>query len=401
MQELAYWVGLNMAPGIGPKRFARLREHFGTPEAVWGAGRAELLQVEGLSETLVDAFLAYRGKADPEREIERLWEKGVKALCLGSSDYPGSLAAIFDPPPVLYIKGEIRLADAVAIAIVGTRNPTTYGRAVADQLSQSLAREGLTVVSGLARGIDTISHRGALKVGGRTIAVLGCGLDIAYPPENASLMTEIAAAGAVVTPYPLGTRPEAGNFPARNRIISGLSLGTVVVEANEKSGALITADYALEQNKEVFAVPGSIISPASDGANRLIQQGAKLVGSVRDILDEFPFLFGGAGAAPVAAAAAGGASSAAANTAGSASIPAAPAVPLVAVPLVPPDLSPDELAVLERVTPEPVHIDEIIGALTISPAEVAATLMFLELKGHVQRQPGQLFCRPVTNRRIR
>jgi len=288
MDAKAYWVGLNRVYGLGPKRFQLLRKHFGSPERVWKSKESELAKILGQNSPVVQNILKCRATLDLEKELANLEERKIQVLTLEDTAYPVNLLQIYDPPPVLYVKGVLAQEDAKAVAVVGSRRATPYGKAVADQLAGDLAQAGITVVSGLARGVDTCGHRGALRCGGRTLAVLGCGVDVVYPRENQELFEEIAAKGAIISEFPLGTPPEASNFPVRNRIISGLALGVLVVEAAEDGGALITADFALEQGRDVFAVPGAITNRYSRGTNRLIKDGAKLVEGVADILEEYP-----------------------------------------------------------------------------------------------------------------
>ena len=282
-RERACWVAFNRVPGIGVARFRLLLERFGSLAAAWQAPPRDLAQA-GLDRRALDALLAARPQLRPERELERVGRLRAKVVTWHDAAYPPLLAAIPDPPPVLYVRG--RLAADQALAIVGTRRATLYGRDAAERLAADLASAGLTIVSGLAKGIDTHAHRGALKGGGRTIAVLGHGIDTCYPPENRRLAAEIAERGALVTDYAVGTGPLGENFPPRNRIISGLAAGVLVVEAGETSGALITSRYAAEQGRDVFAVPGPITAHASRGCHRLIQDGAKLVTSAEDVLAE-------------------------------------------------------------------------------------------------------------------
>jgi DNA processing protein len=264
-----------------------LLDYFGTAQAAWEAHYAELV-ASGLDTRSAEALVATRGSMDLGVEMERLERAGVSVITWESEVYPERLLEVEAPPPVLYALGGFTESDSWAVAVVGTRRATSYGRAVAEQLCTGLAEAGVTVISGLARGIDTIAHRAALDAGGRTVAVLGSGLDVLYPSENRQLARRIVdeGRGAIVSDYPLGTQPDAVNFPPRNRIISGLSKGVLVVEAGEKSGALITVTFALEQGRDVFAVPGPITSRMSDGTNDLLKQGAKCVTSVRDILEE-------------------------------------------------------------------------------------------------------------------
>jgi DNA processing protein len=285
--QTPYWVALTGVAGIGPTRMRRLLDYFGDAERAWSATLGDLI-VSGLERRAAEALAAARRTLDLDREMARLEAAGVRALTWDSEDYPQRLREINDAPPVLFTLGDFAPPDTFAVAVVGTRRATHYGREVAARLSAELAEAGITVVSGLAKGIDTIAHQAALDAGGRTVAVLGSGVDVIYPPENRGLARRIVeeGRGAVVSEYPLGTQPDAINFPPRNRIVSGLSLGVLVVEAPEKSGALITVDFALEQGRDVFAVPGPITSHSSEGTNRLLKQGARCVTSVRDILEE-------------------------------------------------------------------------------------------------------------------
>ncbi len=279
-------IALNTVGTIGGARLARLLARFGSARDVLTASESALLGVRGIGPDTARAIPELRDGRRLAWELERASELGVQIVTSADADYPERLLSIDHPPPVLYVRGQLIPADALAVSIVGTRRPTRYGLTVAGLLAGRAADAGFTVVSGLARGIDSASHRGALARGGRTLAVLGCGIDIIYPPENAKLACEIAGNGALLSERSLGSPPLGRNFPARNRIISGLSLGVVVVEAGETSGALITADFALEQGREVFAVPGQILSPASRGTHNLIKQGARLVEGIEDILEE-------------------------------------------------------------------------------------------------------------------
>lgn len=283
--EREAWIALSLVPGIGPTRHRRLREYFGGARGAWCAPEVELCAVEGLAAQTVSALIAARG-GDPQAAAAGQ-AAGVsggpwRVACLGDAEYPSLLGEVYDPPPVLWLQGQI--PPGPRVAIVGSRRATPYGLRVAREFAAALVAAGVTVVSGLARGIDTAAHEGALKGGGRTLAVLGCGLDIAYPPENARLQGTIAEQGAVLSELPPGSAPTAGNFPARNRIISGLCQATLVIEAGERSGALITASQALEQGREVLAVPGNITSLASVGCNRLIVDGARPALSPADVL---------------------------------------------------------------------------------------------------------------------
>ena len=355
-RELAYWVAFSRIPSVGRVRFTLLEKHFGSMEQAWSAGTSEL-RAAGLDPSVVNAIAAVRGRVQPEEELTRLERAGVQAITWHDAAYPELLPHIPDPPPVLFVKGSLLPEDSRSVTVVGTRKATAYGREVARHLAGDLARQGVTVVSGLARGIDAVAHRAALDAGGRTIAVLGSGIDAIYPPEHEKLAEEVQQHGALMSEYPLGTRPEARHFPRRNRLLSGLTLGTLVVEAGETSGALWTVRHALEQGREVFCVPGSIYSAASRLANSLIQEGAKLVLGVEDILEELNL-----------------------------SAVAASQEPLPG--LLSAD-TPDEAQLLTLLTAEPVHIDELSRQSQISITSVSGTLALMELKGLV-RQVGTM-----------
>ena len=268
-EDIKYWVGFNCIHGIGRVRLTQLESYFGSLENAWKASPGELKRA-GLDSTALRAIGQWRDKISPEAEMEKLERHGVSVLICSDSGYPSRLKEIYDYPPVLYIRGTLLPEDEWCLAVVGTRRATIYGKQVTGEIVTDLAKSNITVVSGLAKGIDTIAHQSALSAGGRSLAVFACGLDIVYPAENASLARKIIEQGALISEYPLGTRPRAENFPRRNRILSGLSLGVLVTEAGETSGAMITARMALEQNREVLAIPGSILSPASRGTNNLI-----------------------------------------------------------------------------------------------------------------------------------
>ncbi len=353
-RERGYWLALTRVVGIGPARFQRLLQHFGSAARAWHADGQALLAA-GLDARSVRALLALRQHVDPADEERRLRAQRITALTLEDAAYPAALRSITDPPPVLFLRGALTVADEWAVAIVGTRRATAYGRQVAEHLAGTLAQAGVTVVSGLARGIDACAHRAALAAGGRTIAVLAHGLDTVYPPEHARLADEIAERGALVTEFPLGTRPDAANFPRRNRILAGLARATVVVEAGHKSGALITADLALEHGRDVFAVPGSILSPASQGTNALIKEGARPVTDPRDLLEELHLSL---------------------------------AVEKQAVrQTLPVDAT--EAALLTHLSAEPVHVDELSRQAGLPIAAVTSALVLMELKGLVRQTTPQ------------
>lgn len=351
MADVRYWLGFNMAPRIGPVRLRALVHHFGDVEAAWRADAAEL-RAAGLAQDALERLVALRPRLDLDAALARVTALGLKVLTWDSPDYPVLLRNIAQPPPVIYVKGAITPTDEFAVAVVGTRHASAYGKEVARRLARGLAENGVTVVSGLALGIDGVAHRAALDAGGRTLAVLACGLDTVYPSSHRELADRIVAAGALISDYPVGTRPEAVNFPPRNRLISGLSLGTLVVEAGIKSGALITVRFALEQGRETFAVPGNIYNQSSTGTNALIQAGeAKLVTSVNDILEELNL------------------------TMVSQHTEVREIVPE----------TPEERTLLAHVGPEPVHLDDLVRASGLATATVSSTLVMMELKGMVRR----------------
>jgi DNA processing protein len=353
MNDKRYWVGFNLVKGIGAVRLQALRDHFGDLQAAWQAP-SEALQAAGLGPKLTERVEQVRAGVDLDRLMDRYATQGIELLTWEDEAYPARLKEIDQPPPILYVRGTLTPEDAWAIAVVGTRRVTAYGRQVSEDLAGSLAANGITVVSGLARGVDAIAHQAALKAGGRTIAVLGCGVDRIYPPEHAQLAAKIMENGALVSDYAPGTGPEAANFPPRNRIISGLSLGTVVVEAGETSGALITAQFAVDQGREVFAVPGNILAPQSKGTNRLISQGARPMLSARDVLDVLNL----------------------------AQVPQQRAVRKA--------LPADEVEskLMNILTQEPLQMDEIRNQSGLPIERVSAALVMMELKGLVRSVGG-------------
>ena len=363
MENLLPWFALKSVPGIGNRLFKRLIDRFGSPHAIRHASAGQLSRVEGISPRLADNIQRQRITDAMKRELEQVQKAGARVITLTDPDYPALLLQITDPPPCLYLKGTLE-KEAGCIALVGSRNATGYGLQTARQLGADLAGLGITVVSGMAMGIDTAAHQGALRAGGRTVAVLGSGLARIYPPSNRKLADDIAREGAVISEFEMAADPESHHFPKRNRIISGISLGTVVVEAGRKSGSLITARLAAEQNREVFAVPGSIRSFKSAGAHALIKQGAKLVENTADILEEIRHRL-------------------AASVAGS------PATDRRSGHNV--DLTPDEQRLLDVLGPYPLHIDDVTRRVTLEPGRVASMLLQLELKGLVQQSAGKHF----------
>ncbi len=353
-ETLKYWLGFSRIPGIGPARLRALLDHFGDIRMAWAASAATLRAV-GLDQRTVETFLTLRGQLDLDAEVSQLNRLGVNALTWDNPDYPALLRAIPNPPPVLYVRGELLPQDEWALGVVGTRRASVYGREATRALVHDLAASGVCIVSGLAYGIDTQAHRVALEAGGRTIAVLGSGVDVIYPSENRGLAKQIIDQGAIVSEYPLGTRPDARNFPPRNRIISGLSLGVLLVEGARRSGAMITANYALEQGREVFAVPGNILSRNSDGPSFLIQQGAKLVTSVGDILEELNLEMVGE---------------------------QSEAREVLAD-------NETEALLLQHLSREPMHVDQLGQVSGLPINEVTGALTLMELKGKV-RQVGHM-----------
>ncbi|HEY4689779.1 MAG TPA: DNA-processing protein DprA [Anaerolineae bacterium] len=357
MVDTRYWIAFNRVPGIGAAKLRALIDQCGSPEAAWRADESEW-KAAGLDRRAIGNLLAARDRLDLDAELKRVSACGARVLTWEDADYPPLLRSIPDAPPLLYIKGQLTQADAQwAVAMVGTRRATVYGRQAAIALAGDLARNGVTIVSGLARGIDAAAHTAALKAGGRTIGVMACGIDQVYPAEHARLAAQIFEHGALLTEAPIGAPPEAGNFPARNRIISGLALAAIIVEAGEQSGALITADRALEQGREVFAVPGSIFSRASAGTNRLIAEGATLVRSAEDVLEALNLTMI--------------VQQAEAQTAISA--------------------DPIEASMLNALSHEPMHIDDLMRTLDMPIAQVSSALAMMELKGLVRQAGGMTY----------
>jgi DNA processing protein len=353
MDERLYWVGFNLVKGIGAVRFKALLDHFGTAETAWNASPAELAAV-GLGVKIVERFTDIRRDVDLVRFSDQIDRQGIVILTWNDESYPPHLKEIDQPPPVLYVRGEITMEDHWSVAIVGTRQVTAYGRQVSEDLASTLAANGVTVVSGLARGVDALAHSAALRAGGRTLAVLGSGVDKIYPSEHRSMAEKIIAQGALISDYAPGTPPESTNFPPRNRIISGLSMATVVVEAGETSGALITAEFALEQGREVFAIPGNIYAPQSKGTNRLIANGAQPLLSPQDVLEALDL------------------------TRNVERRAVRKAVPSDAV----------EAALLEALGSEPLHVDDLRAQTGLPIEKVSAALTMMELKGMVRQVGG-------------
>lgn len=360
-QRLLPWFSLRSVPGVGSLLFKRLIDALGSPEAVLAAAPRALAAVDGISQKVADDITAHRILASAEQDLDRALAAGYGVVTINDAAYPPLLRQIPDPPAYLYVSGHLDAA-APCIAVVGSRHPTDYGLRTTHRLSRDLAMQGFTVVSGLARGIDTAAHEGALDGGGKTVAVLGSGLDRIYPAENRRLAGRIAASGAVVSEFPPEAGPDGHHFPIRNRIISGMCLGTMIAEATLRSGSLITARLAADQGREVFAVPGSIHSHKSTGTHTLIKQGAKLVEHAGDIIEELSPMLYAAGQDD-------------------------PSTPAPAAPV----LTENEAGVCAILSPYPIHIDELGRRLSMDSARLAGLLLSLELKGQVRQLPGKFF----------
>lgn len=350
-----YWIALKSVSQVGNVTFRRLLERFGSPENVLRASASEIASVRGVGPTVVEAIRSGEWRKAADRECAAIERGKTKVVPLLSEEYPVLLKEIADAPPYLYVKGDLRALER-GVAVVGSRRASGYGLLATERISHDLAVNGIPVVSGMARGIDTAAHRGALKAGGYTVGVLGCGIDVVYPPENRKLFMEMTENGALVSEFPMEAPPLAENFPRRNRIISGMCKGVLVVEAAENSGSLITAQLALEQGRDVFAIPGNINLRSSRGTNGLIKQGAKLVEGVEDILEEV--------------------------------LP--PVSPKKGSPA-PMNLSDEEMVLYRFLTEGPLHIDEIIAKSALTVGDVSAILLRLELKGAVSQLPGKFF----------
>ncbi len=346
--DTPFWLAFSLIPGIGPKRLLHLLNEFGDLQNAWRAPESDL-RAAGVDGEALKRVLHFRPRIQPDSEIEKVTRAGAHIVTLTDEQYPALLRDLTDAPALLYVRGSLLPSDALALGVVGTRKATPYGRDAAHDLSKQLAHNRVTIVSGLAQGIDTAAHQGALAGHGRTFAILGCGLDRIYPPENRDLAREISTHGAVISEFPIGSPPEKSNFPRRNRVISGLSLGVLVVEAPLNSGALITAEMAGEQGREVFAVPGNIFSLNSQGTNRLIQDGAKLVQAVDDILNELHIAHDEA------------------HTRKQTQI------------IVPQDET--EARIVQHLSADPIHVDDLARLSQLPIASVTSVLTILELKG--------------------
>lgn len=363
MNHLEACIALNMIPQMGPVRLRRLLDVFGSPEKILLARASELSGVNGIPSQLAENISRWQELADPTAELKKAADLGAHVVTATDEEYPAALKEIHDPPIVLYVRGNITERDRHAVAVVGSRRCSHYATECAKKLSFQMAYAGLTVISGLARGIDTAAHQGALAAKGRTLAVIGSGLAHLYPPENAELADRIASSGAVISEFPIDTKPDRQTFPIRNRIVTGLSFGVLVAEAGANSGALISANMAAEQGRTLYAVPGRIDSPSALGSNRLIQQGAKLVITVDDILDDLPLVFKNQ--------------------------PDLPAAPPIA------NLTPDQQKILEALGAEETPLDSVIATTGLTAAAVSSTLLALEIRKLVKQLPGKRFVKLV------
>lgn len=370
------YLALNLLPGIGPIRVRRLLERFGTPQSILNASQREIQEVHGIGEEMAVQIGDWENRIDLLEEQRRMAEHGISLLTLEDDEYPSALRSIHDPPFLLYIKGHLTPADDAAIGVVGSRRTTHYGRDQAKKLSFQLAKAGFCIVSGLARGIDTAAHEAALAAGGRTIAVLGSGIGNVYPPENQALADRITEQGAVLSEFPVLYVPDKQSFPLRNRIVAGISRGLLVVEAPVRSGSLITANQALEQGRTVFAVPGPIDRPTSEGCHRLIQQGATLVCSAQDVIDELDLEI---------------------NSLGFDFTPEPRSQSQIAVdkPARRIDLSEVEKEILAELYQGDSTVDSLSEATGINAGRVGATLLQLELKSLIKQLPGKIFTKQI------
>jgi DNA processing protein len=374
--DIEKWLKLIRTNGVGPTTFAKLLKHFGSPDRALGASVGELAKVDGIGIKTAEKNFSTRDKFDVEAELELAEKLGVWIIHWDDERYPPALKQIYDPPPVLYIKGSLVRSDSLAVAIVGSRHCSLYGQEQASRFAHLLASAGFTICSGMARGIDTAAHQGALSARGRTIAVQGCGLANIFPPENKRLFELISESGACISELPLNYEPLSENFPSRNRIIAGLSLGTIVIEAGLRSGALITANAALENERDVMAVPGKIDSPLSKGPHYLIKQGAKLIESIEDVME----VFGNIGKQLEAHI----------NQATSEATKKIETAKFDAGQL---NLSDSEKLIYNCLNKDPMHLEQIIAEIDISAGSINAGLISLRLKGLIKQMPGSLFLR--------
>lgn len=373
-ENYKYWIALKSIDGIGNSSFQPLLDHFRSPARVFSSSINELMSIPGISKKSAEAIVSFKDWDKIHRQLDAFDKTAIHIITCQDDLYPPNLLNIYDRPPFLYVLGRLEKED-IPLAIVGSRQASTYGKFTTERLSRELAQKGITVVSGLARGIDSCAHRGALSVQGRTIAVLGSGLDVIYPPENNKLFNAIAQNGAIISELPLGTQPLPYHFPARNRIISGMSYGVLVVEAGEKSGSLITARLAMEQGRDVFAIPGTIDSASSRGTNSLIKQGAKLIENIDDIFEDL---------IPQLEHLPGREASVGQEISASCSASECEKVKLASATLT-------EQLILKALSRDKTHVDDIIAHTGHSPADVLGVLMTLELKGIIVQHPGKVF----------
>lgn len=361
LPELRSWFRLSKLE-LAPRKAADLVERFGSPEGIFTASETELRNIEGLTPRAIEKLISPE-PAKLDEEFTSLQESGISMLTLQDEDYPSNLKQIHDPPIVLYVRGELRESDRFSVAIVGSRRASIYGKSMAEKIAKDLCNHGITITSGGARGIDAAAHKGALSVGGRTIAVLGCGIDVDYPSEHKVLFNQIAETCAVISEFPPGTRPEGWRFPARNRIVSGISMGVLVIQAPTNSGALITARYAAEQGKDVYAIPGNVDDIRNEGCHALIRDGAVLVTSSDDVLQEI------------------GVS------------PGAPQKSQLSLAF--DSLDPEERKLVELLSLQPKHVDQIINDSGFPSPKVIGMLTMLEMKGVIKRVPGNSYVRAL------
>jgi len=359
--ELRTWLRLSKLE-LAPRKAADLLNRFGSPQGVFSAGEDELRSVEGLTGRAIEKLLGPE-PSDLDQDMAAIEESGIRLVTIRDDDYPANLRQIYDPPVVLYVRGELQESDRFSVAIVGSRRASVYGKSITERIARDLANRGLTIVSGGARGIDASAHKGALSAGGRTIAVVGCGIDVSYPKEHEDLFDRVAETGAVISEFPLGTMPEAWRFPTRNRIISGLALGVLVVQAPTDSGALITARFAAEQGRDVFALPGNVDDIRNEGCHALIRDGAKLVEKAQHILEELGIALG------------------------------EQAVPQLSLVL--DSLTDDERKLVELLSLQPKHVDQVIQESELPAPKVTGTLTLLEMKGVIKRVPGNAYVRAL------
>lgn len=367
MNRFEALVSLNLIGDIGSTRLKKLLDYFDKPENILNVPQEKLMAISGIGQKIANQIRSLR-REDIDKEFDLANKYNLKIMTIEDADYPKNLKQIPDPPVVLYVKGEIKEQDKFSIAIVGSRRASFYGLSCAEKFAADLSNKGFTIVSGMAHGIDTYAHRGALKTGSRTIAVMGSGFNHIYPTENKELAEEISKSGAVISEFPIDTEPLKHNFPRRNRLISGLSLGVLIVEAARNSGALITADFALEQGREVFALPGKVDSRTSFGTNGLIKQGAKLASCIDDILEEFNIAV--------------------------TSIESPLGKDKVNSECIPTDsLNPEESLLYNLISKQPIHLDEIVEKINLGVASITDILLRLQMKKLVQQLPGKHFVR--------